>query len=181
MIAALAFLKSAWGFAKLVPWWVYALIVAVGYHLISLNLAVHSANVACDKKWTVKIAEQKAAYDKQINTLKTKQQEVVTKTVIQYRDRVKIIKEKGDDIVKEIEVLVPLNSPLLSGGVRVAHDSAASGDMPNDPVGAAGAAAPVEAATLLSGVAQNYTDCRAEYQKLVSLQTLVKSLEGVKP
>jgi hypothetical protein len=116
-----------------------------------------------------------------IASLKEKQQQVVTRTVIEYRDRVKVVKEKGDEVIKEIQVLVPLDSPLLAGGVRVAHDAAARGRLPDDPEGTARAASPVETLTVLSTVAENYGTCRAEYEKLVALQTLVSSLEGVKP
>lgn len=173
----LAALKSLWAFAKLIPWQLYALAVLV-FAFYGYGLYEHHQGVTeTEAKYEAQIAKEKVSYAKQVAAIQAKQQEVITKTVIEYRDRIKVVKEKGDAIVKEIPVLVPLDSPLLSGGVRVAHDSAARGDLPDDPLGAAAAANPVTTTTLMATVAENYASCRADQERLRSLQTLVSSLE----
>lgn len=168
------------GFLRNVPWPVYAMTALVLVHLALVHLRVTQAIDETNATWTAKLAAEKAAYEKQVTELKAKQQQVVTRTVIEYRDRIKIVKEKGDEIVREVQVLVPADSPLLAGGVRVAHDAAASGHLPDDPAGAAAAAESVEAAALLTTVAENYQSCRADAERLIALQGLVSSLEGVK-
>ena len=173
----LAALRTAWAFLQKVPVWVYLVIVAVVYHVAAIHIAENRGRDEADAKWTKVIAEQKAAYDMQVAALKARQQDVITKTVVEYRDRVKVIKEKGDEIVKQVPVYVPMDSPLLAGGVRVIHDAAASGDMPDDPVRAIAAADPVETSTLLSTVAANYETCRADQERLSALQKLVSSLQ----
>jgi hypothetical protein len=94
--------------------------------------------------------------------------------VIRYRDRIKTVEVQGAEVIKEIPVLVPMDSPLLAGGFRVFHDAAASGHMPDDPAGAARAAAPVEAPTLASVVGENYAQCRAQAEQLLALQAILK-------
>lgn len=165
---------------KLVIGCVAALAALVVLHFWDEREKVNAAIAACDARHAAEIAAQRAAYELQVTAIRTKQQEVVTRTVIEYRDRIKIVKEKDDAIQQEIESHV-LDSPLLAGWVRFDHDAAARGDLSGDPRGAPDSAPPVEAGALLSTVAENYGTCRAEFEKLVSLQNLVKSLEGVKP
>ena len=167
------------GFLKLIPWQIYAgiaVVVALGTMHLTL---VHKAVKANDGKWEQRIAAEQAAYAKKVAELQAKQSAVVERTVVQFRDRVKVIKEKGDEIVKEVPSLVGTEC-ALTGGMRVLHDSAALGSLPDDPIGAARAAASVDAVTLGATVAQNYAACRAEFAKLTSLQQLVTSLKEIK-
>lgn len=96
---------------------------------------------------------------------------------VQYVDRVKVIHEKGEEVIREVEKLVPAGCDL-PGGFRVLHDAAASGDMPADPLGVAAAADPVEAPAAALTVIENYTACRADQARLAALQQLLK---GVAP
>lgn len=182
MTALALFFRSAWGFAKLIPWPVYAVAALVALHFWLVHVRVKQAVEETNAGWVAKLASERAAYDKALAALREKQQEVVTRTVIEYRDRIKIVKERADAIVAEIPEVLPVgDSPLLSGGVRVIHDAAAVGNLPNDPVGAAATAAPVETAALLTTVAENYRECSVTSERLIALQKLVKSLEGVNP
>ena len=176
----MGFLAVAWTFLKAIPWQIYAgAILIAGFY--GYGVKQHHAGYAeATAKYEAQIAAERAKYDAEITSLRAKQQAVITKTVIQYRDRVQVVKEKGDEIIKEIPVLVPLDSPLLAGGVRVAHDAAASGVMPDDPQGAAAAASPVETAALVATVAENFTACRESSERLIALQQIVSSLAETK-
>lgn len=107
---------------------------------------------------------------------KSRQAQVVERVVVEYRDRVKVVKEKGDEIVKEVPVLVHGDS-FLTGGWRVLHDAAATGELPADPERAAAAADPVEDTTAAETVASNYAACRADQARLTALQELLKGLK----
>lgn len=176
----IAFARTVWGFMKLIPWQIYALVGLVfafyGYGLYEHHQGAKDTAAKYDKQ----IAAERAAYEKEVAELRAKQQTAITQTVIEYRDRVKVIKEKGDEIVKKEFVYVPLDSPLLASGVRVFHDSAASGVMPDDPIRAIAASDPVETSALMETVAENYTACRTDQERLASLQKLVSYL-GEKP
>lgn len=184
VLGLLSTARAAWNLlptrVKLVIGCIAALVALVVLHLWDVRERVRVAEAACDQRWIDKLAAQRDAYDKQVKALQEKQQAVVTKEIVVYRDRIKIVKEKNDEIQQEIESHV-LDSPLLAGWVRFDHDAAARGDLSGDPGGTSDSAKPVEAVALLSTVAENYGACRAEYQKLVSLQNLVTSLQGVKP
>lgn len=130
------------------------------------------------EKCAAERAQEKLEWQRQIDAEKERQQKVITETVIEYRDRVKVVKEKGDEIIREVPVFVPADLPL-PGAVRVLHDAAARGALPTDTAGAVAAAPAVEAAALTETVAANYASCLAEFQKLEALQKIVSTL-GVK-
>jgi hypothetical protein len=172
----MGFLAVSWAFLKAIPWPIYAAVVIVA-SVWFYGERQHKAGYAeATAKYEAQIAAERAKYEDELTTLRAKQQEVITKTVIQYRDRVKVVKEKGDAIIQQVTTLVPLGSPLLAGGVRVAHDAAASGVMPGDPAGVAAAAAPVETSALVATVAENYEGCLATREQLIALQQIVSDL-----
>jgi hypothetical protein len=172
----IAIFRSIWGFLKLIPWQVWA-ILALGIALLSFGKYEHHKGYSqAAAEYEAKILAEREAYAEEVRELQAKQQQVITKTVIEYRDRIKVVKEKSDEVIRYVDRLVPMDSPLLAGGVRVLHDAAASGVLPDDPEGAARAAAPVEAPALLATVAENYTACHANAEQLVALQTIVKEL-----
>lgn len=166
-----AFLTWLWGILKALPWWVY-LIVAAVFGFYSYGLYEHHQG------YDEAEATYTAQYAIQIKALQDKQQTVITKTMVVYRDRIVHDKETSDAIQEAI-VHAPevLPSPMLVGGVRVLHDAAASGSLPDDPERASGTADPVAVATLLATVAANYQTCRADQEKLLALQTILKGVQ----
>lgn len=121
---------------------------------------------------------ERSRLNAQIAREKERQAQVVTRTVIEYRDRIQVVEKQGQEVIREVEKLVPMDSPVLSGAFRVLHDAAAGAQpLPADPGSAFAAAAPVEAASLLRTTADNYATCRAELVKLESLQNLVRDLQ----
>ena len=114
---------------------------------------------------------------KAVKKEEVRQVQVVEKVVVQYRDRIKVVKEKGLEIVRQVPVYVPVDSCPLPSGWRVLHDSAVSGSLPDDSAGALAAALPVEASTAAETVAENYAGCRADQARLVALQQLVVQLQ----
>jgi hypothetical protein len=162
-----------------IPLWFWvALAVAaatMGALWVIYDTGYHRGAVAVQAKWDT----ERAATATIIANEKARQAEVVVRTVIEYRDRVQIVKQKGEEVIREIPVLIePMDSPLLSGAYRVLHDAAAGAQpLPADPSGAAAAADPVEAAALLRTAAENYASCRADLVKLESLQQFVKEIQ----
>lgn len=157
------------------------------YVAVAAALAVIAAAWALDKHgydrgvavveadWAAERAQLEEALAKE----KQRQSEIVVREVVKYRDRIQVVKERGDEIVQEIPVLIPMDGPVLSGAFRVLHDAAASNQLPPDPAAAAATAAPVEAAALLRTAADNYSACHAELEKLVALQTIFKEMTHV--
>lgn len=105
-----------------------------------------------------------------------------TVTVTQYVDRERVIRLKGDTIIKEVPRYVPVQADAACvvprGFVRL-HDAAAAGTLPNPDTGDADAApAGVALSTVASTVAANYTDCHVDAARLSSLQQTLRD-QGV--
>ena len=110
-----------------------------------------------------------------------KQAEVTERIVTQYVDRVRVVRETADAIIREVPVYVPQSCDAdgrLPAGWRVLHDAAASGGAA-DPAGAADAQ-PVAPDTAAATVARNYGTCRETAEQLTALQQWVREQSVVK-
>lgn len=93
---------------------------------------------------------------------------VTERVVVEYRDRVKVVREKGEEVIREVERLVPVGSCDLPAGWRVLHDAAVTGSLPRPSLGANGAAVSAQDAALT--VIANYTTCHENAERLTALQ-----------
>ena len=98
---------------------------------------------------------------------------VTVRTETVYVDRVRTIREKGNDIIRNVPVYVPAGSPDLPAGFRLLHDAAAA----NSPVPASPGvtdAAPVSAQAATVTVAANYAIAAENAARLTGLQDWVR-------
>ncbi|MBU9606046.1 hypothetical protein [Burkholderia multivorans] len=106
------------------------------------------------------------------------------KIVTRYVDRVRVVREKGDTIVKEVPVYVDREAdracvvPL--GFVRV-HDAAAANVPVGHPASTDAAAAGVALSAVAATVADNYTSCHENAEQLIALQARVRDAEKEGP
>lgn len=107
------------------------------------------------------------------------QDRVTERVVVEYRDVVKVVKEKGEEVIREVEKLVPANGCRLDGGFRVLHDAAADGALPVASAGAHGPAAPVEQIAAAETVAGNYLACHENAVQLKALQGWIEEQQNV--
>ena len=101
--------------------------------------------------------------------------ETSAKVVVEYRDRVKVIRESAPppQIIEVIKHETPAGC-VAPGAFRLLHDSAASGSP--IPESAAGTdAAPVEIDAIARTVAENYRIANENAARLEALQSLVNS------
>lgn len=110
-----------------------------------------------------------------------RQAEATVQVVTKYVDRVKVVREAGDTIIKEVPVYVPAEADaacVLSRGFVRLHDAAATGRLPQ----AAGAADALPAGIALSAVAgtvaDNYERCHENTEQLRSLQEWIRTQEA---
>lgn len=122
-------------------------------------------------KWDKAVADAALAASQR----KEAQGQTTVQVVTQYVDRVKVVREKGDTIIKEVPIYVPVDSPALPGGFRVLHDAAALGELP-DPARVADAD-PADAQTVATTVADNYATCHAIREQLIGLQDWVSGMQ----
>ncbi|RBJ62603.1 hypothetical protein C3L29_041995, partial [Pseudomonas sp. MWU12-2534b] len=95
------------------------------------------------------------------------------KVVTQYVDRVQVVREKGDTIIKEVPVYVDREADRACtvpvGFVRV-HDGAAANVPVGDPRDANAAPSGVALSAVAATVADNYTTCHENAEQLIALQ-----------
>ena len=91
------------------------------------------------------------------------------KVVVEYRDRIKTIREVVPGEIQLVEVVKESNCEL-PGAWRVLHDSAASGSAPAED--SAGTVSPADA---IETVTENYRIARETAARLEALQSLVNS------
>lgn len=146
-----------------------AVLAFIGWRIHAYGEARYAAGQAnVQAKWD----KDKARQQKELERLRTAAAKVTVRTEIQYIDRVKVVKEKGDAIVREIPVFVPAGSGELGGGFRLLHDAAADGGPVPDAAGIAHAA-PVPAQDLAATVLVNYTAAHETAARLTALQDWV--------
>jgi hypothetical protein len=119
----------------------------------------------------------------QLSVVKQRQAETTVQMVTKYVDRVKIIRETGATIIKEVPVYVSPEADaacvLPRGFVRL-HDAAAAGHIP-DPTGSFDAAPAGVALSAAAGtVADNYQRCHENAEQLILLQSWIRQVSGGK-
>lgn len=98
-----------------------------------------------------------------------KASEASARVVVEYRDRIKTIREVTPGEIQLVEVVKESNCEL-PGAWRVLHDSAASGSAPAQD--SAGTVSPADA---IETVTENYRIARENAARLEALQSIVKS------
>ncbi len=151
-----------------IPWQVWAcaglvlLLSAAGWKLYDLGQDHKQA------EWDASIERGKVIVEK----LKANQGKVTTKIVTQTVERIKVVTEKGDEIIKRVEVFVPNGTCELPGSFRVYHDAAADNAIPDST--RIPDAKPVPAKTLATTLAENYTTCHKAITDLQGLRQWVQ-------
>lgn len=111
----------------------------------------------------------------EISRLSTELANASAQVVTEYVDRVQVVREKGQTIVREVPVYVPSDSCSLPGGFRVLHDSAATGSDLPEPAAAVDARA-VTAQDAAATITGNYATCRQTIEQLKALQQWARSI-----
>ena len=108
--------------------------------------------------------------------MRERQAQATVKVVTQYVDRVRVVREKGDTIIKEVPVYVPVQADaactINRGFVRL-HDAAAAGELPEPARDADAAAAGIALSAVAGTVATNYQTCHENAEQLRVLQAWI--------
>lgn len=175
----MTWLWAAWAvvrkIAAAVPWQAWAalgVVVGIWWFGASRYSAGEDAADARHQKADEAARQARARRAAQIAT---QQAEVTVRVETEYVDRIKVVREAGKTIIREVPVYVPATDPPLSGGFRLLHDAAAAG-VPGipDTAGIADAAA-VPAQVAARTVADNYGTCREQAEQLSALQSWVSA------
>lgn len=160
----------------LIPW-PYRLLAlaALGVALVGFGWIKGAGHVQA--QWDAAIQQQTL----QTAAARERQAQATVKVVTQYVDRIRIVREKGDTIIKEVPVYVPVQADaactINRGFVRL-HDAAAAGELPESAGASDAAAAGVTLSAVAGTVAINYQTCHENAEQLRALQGWVSEMSA---
>lgn len=155
--------------------WPYRLLAlaALGFALVGFGWIKGASHVQV--QWDAAIKQK----DLQTAAARERQAQAIVKFVTQYVDRVRVIREKGDTIFKEVPVYVPIQADaactINRGFVRL-HDAAAAGELPEPTRDADEAAAGIALSAVAGTVAANYQTCHENVEQLKALQLWIRQI-----
>ena len=117
----------------------------------------------------------------QIAAVRQRQAEATVQVVTRYVDRVRVVREKGDTIIKEVPIYVPVQADaactINRGFVRL-HDAAAAGELPEPARDTDAAAAGIALSAVAGTVAANYQACHENAEQLRALHAWVREVRA---
>ena len=162
---------------SLIPWpYRWLALTALAVALVGFGWIKGAGHVQA--RWDAAVQQQTL----HAAVVQKRQAEATVKVVTEYVDRIRVVREKGDTIVKEVPVYVPVEADttctIHRGFVRL-HDAAAAGELP-EPAGDSDA--PAEGVTLSAvarTVADNYQTCHENAEQLRALQAWVREMAAI--
>lgn len=156
----------------LIPPWVKP--VVIGVFLIGLAAGGYfKGRSDVQIKWDL----AKAETEKEIAELKAKEAEITIKTITKYVDRIKVVKEKGEEVIKYVDKYITvkedLKYPLPNNFVEL-HDAAAKNVVPDATRAADENPSRVKISTATRTIAGNYNTCNEVREQLISLQDWIR-------
>jgi hypothetical protein len=155
--------------------WPYRLLAlaALGLALVGFGWVKGAGHVQA--QWDATVQQQAL----QATAVREEQAQATVEVITEYVDRVRVVREKGDTIIKEVPVYVPVQADaactINRGFVRL-HDAAAAGALPEPARDADAAAADIALSAVAGTVATNYQTCHETAEQLRALQTWVKEM-----
>lgn len=117
-------------------------------------------------------AQQQAQAQAQI-----RQAEATVQVVTQYVDRIQVVREKGDTILKEVPIYVPVQADAactVHRGFVSLHDAAAAGELPEPARDADAPAEGLALSAVAATVVTNYQTCHENAEQLKALQDWIR-------
>ena len=158
--------------------WPYRLLAfaALGIALVGFGWIKGASHVQA--QWDAAIQQQTL----QAAAVRERQAQATVEVVTQYVDRVRVVREKGDTLIKEVPIYVPVQADaactINRGFVRL-HDAAAAGELPEPTRDADATAAGVALSAVAGTVTANYQTCHETAEQLRALQAWVREIKHV--
>ena len=105
------------------------------------------------------------------------QAEATVQVVTQYVDRIQVVREKGDTLIQEIPVYVPVQADAactVHRGFVSLHDAAAAGELPEPARDADAPAEGLALSAVAATVVSNYQTCHENAEQLKALQDWIR-------
>jgi hypothetical protein len=107
----------------------------------------------------------------------TRQAQAIVQVVTQYVDRIQVVREKGDTLIQEVPVYVPVQADAactVHRGFVSLHDAAAAGELPQPARDADAPAEGLALSAVAATVVTNYQTCHENAEQLKALQDWIR-------
>lgn len=124
-------------------------------------------------QWNAATATQQQAYAQ----VQIQQAEATVQVVTQYVDRIQVVREKGDTLIQEVPVYVPVQADAactVHHGFVSLHDAAAAGELPDPTRDADAPAEGLALSAVAATVVTNYQTCHENAEQLKALQDWIR-------
>ena len=153
--------------------WPYRLLAlaAFGIALVGFGWLKGASHVQA--QWDAATAAQQQAQAQ----LQIQQAEATVQVVTQYVDRIQVVREKGDTLIQEIPVYVPVQADAactVHRGFVSLHDAAAAGDLPEPTRDPDAPAEGLALSAVATTVVTNYQTCHENAEQLKALQDWIR-------
>ena len=131
-----------------------------------------------EMKWRAEAAKLKADMDRKIALSEKNSKQIVTK----YVTKTKVIKEKGDVIIKEVPKFITKDADancVVPKSFVLLHDSAAKNEVPDSSKGIDGTASGTKLSSIGETITINYNNYHQLSERLKALQDWVSSQERI--
>lgn len=157
---------------SLIPW-PYRLLAlaALGIALYGFGWIKGAGQVQA--QWDAATAAQQQA----LANAQIRQAEATVQVVTKYVDRIQVVQEKGDTLIQEIPVYVPVQADAACTVHRSfvsLHDGAAAGELPEPTRDADAPAEGLALSAVAATVVTNYQTCHENAEQLKALQDWIR-------
>lgn len=154
----------------------YAKVIRIG-SFVALLLSIYLVGgVSNEASWQAKVLKQKA----EIAELKQKEAEVTTKVITKYVDRIQVVKEQSNEIVKYVTQESDSKCELPVS-FSVLHDAAAKNELPDPARAIDETASTIKLSEATTTVITNYGICNQNSEQLKALQNWVSEQKKLNP
>jgi hypothetical protein len=134
--------------------------------------------VSNQEKWEARVAEAKLEMAKK----EAASAEASVKVVTKYIDRVTVVKETGDAIIREVPKFISAKSDsmcVVPNGFVLLHDSASRNEVPDASGSTNEGASEVKLSGIATTVAENYTTYYQVSEQLKALQEWIRVQQSI--
>ncbi len=146
-------------------------LAVLGFALVGFGWLKGASHIQA--QWDAATAAQQQAQAQ----LQIQQAEATVQVVTQYVDRIQVVREKGDTLIQEIPVYVPVQADAactVHRGFVSLHDAAAAGELPTAPRDADAPAEGLALSAVAATVVTNYQTCHENTEQLKALQDWIR-------
>ena len=153
--------------------WPYRLLALAAFGIALVGFGWLKGTSHVQAQWDAATAVQQLAQAQ----VQTRQAQATVQVVTRYVDRIQIVREKGDTLIQEIPVYVPVQADAactFHRGFVGLHDAAAAGELPTAPGDPDAPAEGLALSAVAATVVTNYQTCHENAEQLKALQDWIR-------